>query len=309
MVNVTLAKVDKRLTEIVDDERWIEIRNSLKDLQTKIDSTQLTIEDYNSMQKQLTQMVGNEEDFSNMWIEAFFEESEIINDYASENSLDSLIVTISDVVGAGYLFRGVPISGVSNEFRNLAHEIRDKDMNEILPSFLDMRGDVNGIGNKVNDIYGGETISVCQDECTPEGAKESMAGGERECYDSNQDSCLEWVETCDGVTGESMRYSDEQEKCVSAFSVNANPNPINSGESSVLSWSSGIYDLNSASCKISETRWNSIRTSSTEVEIGISDTKSFSVSPTETIQYIITCEGTTDIVGWMQKGFITVNVN
>lgn len=219
-VNITLAKVDKRLTEIIDDQRWIEIRNSLKDLQGKINSTQLMIDNYNSMQNRLTQMAGyvdedNDEQetrFGNMWIESFFNESEIINSYANENNLNSSKVTISDVVVAGYMFRGILISGVSNEFRNLAHEIMDKDINDISPSFLDMKGDVNEIAKKVNGVYGDEIIPVCEDECT-EGEKESINGGkERECYDSNRDSCLEWVVTC--KTGYSPQKQNGAFTCV-----------------------------------------------------------------------------------------------
>ncbi len=203
-VNVTLAKVDKRLTEIVDDQRWIEIRDSLKDLQNKINSTQVVIEDYNSMQNRLAQMAGyidedNDEQeiiFGNMEIESFFNESEIINSYANENNLNPLDVTISDVVAAGYVFKGILILGVGDEFRDLAYEIRDKDMNEISPSFLDMKSKVNEIAKKVNGVYGNEIISFCEDECI-EGTNESIdEGTERECYDSNQDSCLEWILIC-----------------------------------------------------------------------------------------------------------------
>jgi len=222
IVNVTLAEVDKRLTEIVDDERWVEIRDSLKDLQNKIDSAQLMIEDHNNMQEQLAQMVGvtitneisDEQEIKlfNMNSEAFFEESDIINSYANENGLDSSTITISDVVDAGYVYSGIPISGISEGFRNLAREIKDKSL-EIRSSFLDMRGDVNEIGKKVNDIYDEETISVCEDVCV-EGAKESIYGGERECYYGGlRATCLNWNVQCfQGYTPQ--RQTDNTITCV-----------------------------------------------------------------------------------------------
>jgi hypothetical protein len=166
---IRLLVVEEGLEETIKDSRWIEIRGLLLDMQEDISSTQTLINEYNSMQSQLTSMAGyvdedNEKQeikFFNMNTEALqWTEQEIVDSYVNENGLGGSEVSISDVVQAGYVMAGIPISGVSEEFRTLANELRDKDTDEISPAFLVMKNEFNEIASKANGIYGEEIISL-----------------------------------------------------------------------------------------------------------------------------------------------------
>ena len=210
--------IDDELSILIENEKWLDVKASIEELQSRIVETQGFVDEYNGLQLDLLEDMGGE-NFNAIWYFSKINESEIIDSYANENSLDSSVLSMSDVIDAGYVFRGYIVIEVSDYQRETFEKTFELE-SAIEDSLVSMAKIVNDIGADINEIYGEKVIvSVCSDECTSE-EEVFFDGGRKVCQKvSPQSPCLEWVEYCDDIDGmdkecSTMVYSKEEDACV-----------------------------------------------------------------------------------------------